>query len=133
MCGETKQSSIFLSHFHKWLCFSGVSLKWPETLALNSAFLHDYSSQWDRSLFKLSAVEFKESLHFPWLNEWEGKGPVYRASPCLPAPLLFWWWAYSSPKENAVWAVCIVRFDVTDINISPSSAFTTEPYGGNSS
>lgn len=87
----------------------------------------------DRSLFTLSAVEFKESLHFPWLNEWEGKGPVYRASPCLPAPLLFWCWAYSSPKENAVWAVCIVRFDVTDINISPLSAFTKEPYGGSSS
>lgn len=76
----------------------------------------------------LSDVEFEESLHFPWLNEWEGKGPVYRASPCLPAPLLFWWWAYSSPKENAVWAVCIVRFDVTDIHILPLSGFTTEPY-----
>lgn len=128
-----KQSSLQFSCHIFISGYALVEFLWngQKLLLCIQPFSTDYSSQWDRSLFTLSAVEFKESLHFPWLNEWEGKGPVYRASPCLPAPLLFWWWAYRSPKENAVWAVCIVRFDVTDINISPLSAFTTEPYGGN--
>lgn len=36
------------------------------------------------SVFTLSAVEFKESLHFLWLNEWEGKGQCTELHPaCL--------------------------------------------------